>query len=164
MSDIQNPIEEEMLQQKDIPGDTDLYFLGDTVRNNPDLSVTHKNLRNSVQNVVDGKSARQPEASTTALVLADFDNNIDNVGAGGAVVYTLPAVADVKGLALSIFVGAAQQISLSPASGEKVYLFGDGVATKDLIIAGVIGNFVELYSDGTDYVVTKANGVVTKEA
>lgn len=163
-NDQQNPIEEEVLQRKDAPGDTDMFIIGDTTRDNPDYAVTFKNLKHAINSIVDAKSARQSEAATTTFVADDFDKNIDNVGASGAVVYTLPAAADVKGRAMTVYVGAAQQVSLDPASGEKIYLLGDGVVDKDLVIAGTIGNFVTIYSDGTDYIVLEANGVVTKEA
>jgi hypothetical protein len=45
-----------------------------------------------------------------------------------------------------------------------VYLGGDGVDDKDLNIAGVIGNYADVYSNGSDYVVTTYSGVLTKEA
>lgn len=112
---------------------------------------------------IDASSARQSEAGTDTLVAADFGINLDNVGATGATVLTLPAAATVKGQYLTAYIGAAQQLSLSPASDEAVYLFGDGVVNKDLVIAGVIGNYVRLYSDGSNYRVIDYSGVVTKE-
>jgi hypothetical protein len=58
----------------------------------------------------------------------------------------------------------AQIVSLSPVSTEAIYLGGSGVVNKDLNIAGVIGNFVDLYSDGVNFLVGNYSGVVTKEA
>lgn len=100
----------------------------------------------------------------TTLTSADFNAITTNTGDTGAQVLTLPAALSTKGMALRVAVTAAQTITLTPASGEKIYLNGDGVASKYCLIAGVIGNFLELYSDGTDYIVTNYSGVVTKEA
>lgn len=119
---------------------------------------------NKAGEVVDASSARQAEAATDSLVAGDFEKNITNTGAGGAVVYTLPAAADVAGMSMVIYLTVAQQVSLSPAADEAVYLFGDGVVNKDLVIAGVIGNYVKIYSDGANYRVLEYSGVVTKEA
>jgi len=45
-----------------------------------------------------------------------------------------------------------------------VYLGGDGAVNKDLSIAAVIGNYVDIFSDGANYLVTGYSGVATKEA
>jgi len=58
----------------------------------------------------------------------------------------------------------AQSVSLSPAATGKIFLGGDGVANKDLVIAGVIGNYADIYCDGTNYLVVGYSGVLTKEA
>lgn len=103
-------------------------------------------------------------AATATIAAADFPKNNTNTGASGAIVLTMPAPADVKGLAMRIYVTVAQQISLSPASTDAVYLAGSGVDDKDLVIAGVIGNYADVYCDGSDYYVIGYSGVVTKEA
>lgn len=59
---------------------------------------------------------------------------------------------------------AAQTIQFIPASGDMIYLNGSGVADKYAQIASVIGNRIEVYSDGVDYVVTDYAGVATKQA
>ena len=58
----------------------------------------------------------------------------------------------------------AQIVQVLPQTGEKIYLNGSGVATKYLNIAGVVGNFADLYCDGTDWMVINYAGVLTKEA
>jgi hypothetical protein len=114
---------------------------------------------------VSPKAAVVAEASTTALtVAAHGGKNVTNTGAGGAVVYTLPAAADAAGVALRIQVTAAQTVTLEPAGTDKVYLGGSGVAGKYALIAGVIGNFATIWSDGVDWHITAYSGVVTKEA
>lgn len=103
-------------------------------------------------------------SSTATLAESDFGKNNTNTGAGGATVMTLPAAALVRGSYLKYQLTVAQQVSLSPAATDAVYLGGSGVLNKDLIIAGVVGNFVEIYSNGADYEVVNYSGVVTKEA
>lgn len=112
----------------------------------------------------------QPNATTTAkaatakLTEADFGKNITNTGASGTVALTLPKASVVEGRVIRVYVTVAQVVRLTPVTGEAVYLAGSGVAGKYLNIAGVIGNYAELYSDGEQYLVTGYSGVVTKEA
>lgn len=106
----------------------------------------------------------QAESSTTTFAAADFGLNITNTGAAGGVIYTLPAASTVKGKCMRIQLTAAQQVSLSPAAADAIYLGGNGVDGKDLVIAGVIGNYADIFSDGTNYFVTGYSGVVTKQA
>lgn len=104
------------------------------------------------------------KAATANLAAADFGKNITNTGAGDAIVLTLPAAATVSGKAMRVQLTVAKNVSLSPAATEKVFLGGDGVANKDLVIAGVIGNYADIYCDGKDYLVVGYSGVLTKEA
>lgn len=106
-------------------------------------------------------------AFTSALTVpASFVSGTvyNNVGSSGTLVATLPAVSTNAGKYLTFFIGAAQIVRPTPASGEKVYLFGDGVASKYVNIAAVVGNYATLYCDGTAWYVMATNGVVTKEA
>jgi hypothetical protein len=104
------------------------------------------------------------KATDATLALANFGTIITNTGAGGTVVLTLPAASAVAGCTVRVQVTVAQIVRCLPASGEKVFLGGDGVASKYLNIAAVIGNYAELYSDGVQYHVINYAGVVTKEA
>lgn len=104
------------------------------------------------------------QASTANLAAADFPKINTNTGASGAIVLTLPAASAVAGLSTKIQITVAQQVSLSPAATDAVYLAGSGVDNKDLVIAGVIGNYCDVYSDGENYLVLGYSGVVTKEA
>lgn len=103
-------------------------------------------------------------ANTAAVAVADFMKNNTNTGASGAIVLTLPSAASVKDQVCRIQLTVAQTVTLTPASGEKIYLGGSGVASKYLLIAGVIGNYAHIYSDGASYFVTNYSGVLTKEA
>lgn len=94
----------------------------------------------------------------------DFNAITTNSGDNWAQTLTLPAAARTAWKSLRVAVLAAQTITLTPATGEKIFLNGSWVASKYLLIAWTIGNFVELYSDWTDYIVTNYSGVVTKEA
>jgi hypothetical protein len=68
------------------------------------------------------------------------------------------------GRTVKIHVLAAQVVRALPATGEAIALNSAVVVTKYLNIAGVIGNYVELYCDGTIWHVVNYSGVVTKEA
>lgn len=100
------------------------------------------------------------------VTLADLQAQsiVNNAAAGGTIVLTLPAVATAKGLVLLINVLAAQIVRALPQTGEAVNYNGSAVVTKYLNIAGVIGNYAKLYCNGTQWLVTECNGVVTKEA
>jgi predicted RecA/RadA family phage recombinase len=113
---------------------------------------------------VSPKATVVAEAASAAIAAADFDKIHTNTGAAAGIVLTLPAAATVAGRAIKVQLTAAQTVTLTPAAGEKVYLGGSGVASKYCLIAGVIGNFLDLASDGTDYLVVGYSGVVTKEA
>ncbi|MFH1052759.1 MAG: hypothetical protein V1779_17705 [bacterium] len=110
------------------------------------------------------KATVKANAATATVAAADFPKNNTNTGASGAIVLTLPAAADVKGKFMRVQLTVAQTVTLTPATGEKIYLGGNGVASKYLLIAGVIGNYALVYSDGTDYLVMGYSGVLTKEA
>lgn len=111
-----------------------------------------------------------PKASVTAqaadatLTTSSFDKIHTNTGASATITLTLPAASTVAGRVLKVQVTAAQIVRLAPASGEKIYLGGSGVASKYCQMAGVIGNFLDLYCDGVDFLVMNYSGVVTKES
>lgn len=98
------------------------------------------------------------------LVAADLNKNVTNTGASGTVVLTLPAVAGLAGSILHVEVTAAQIVRLLPVAGTAICLGGSSVVTKYLNIAGVIGNMVDVYCDGTRWLVVNRDGVITKEA
>jgi hypothetical protein len=111
--------------------------------------------------------------ATVATKTADYTVTIadleaptifDNAGDAGTQVLTLPAVALAKGKVIRAHALAAQIIRLDPQAGEAVNYNGSAVVSKYVNLAGVIGNYIELFCDGTQWVVTQSNGVVTKEA
>jgi hypothetical protein len=111
-----------------------------------------------------------PEAAVTAkaatgnLAIADYGVNLTNTGAAATVALTLLAAASAAGMPLRLYVTAAQIVQFVPASGEKIYLAGSGVADKYVQVAGVIGNYIDLFCDGEKYLVQGYSGVVTKQA
>lgn len=114
--------------------------------------------------VVVPSAAVSAQAATGNLAAGDMGKNITNTGAGGAIVLTLLAAATAGVTKFRIYVTVAQDVTLTPQAGEKIYLAGSGVASKYLLIKGVIGNYCDVYCNGTDYFVTGWSGVVTKEA
>lgn len=98
------------------------------------------------------------------LVAADLNKNVTNTGASGTVVLSLPAVTGLTGYTLHVEVTAAQIVRLLPVSGTAIALGGSAVVTKYLNIAAVIGNMVDIYCDGTRWLVVNRDGVITKEA
>jgi len=106
----------------------------------------------------------EAHAATDSIVAADFGKNNTNTGAGGTTVHTMPAASTVPGQVIRFQLTAAQIMSLSPASADAIFLGGDGVNNKDVNIAGVIGNYCDVWSDGDNYHVIGYSGVVTKEA
>lgn len=110
------------------------------------------------------KATVEANAASATLAAANFGKIQTNTGSSGTIVLTLPAANTVGGCCLKVQVTVAQIVRLTPASGEKVYLGGDGIASKYCQIAGVIGNFLDLYCDGSDFLVMNYAGVVTKEA
>ena len=108
-----------------------------------------------------------PVAKTAdyTVTTSDVGKLFSNLGASGTVVFTLPAISGWAGDSIRFTVKAAQIIRLLPQTGEKIFLDGDGVATKYLNVAAVIGNAVEVYNNGTSIEVKPGfTGVVTKEA
>lgn len=110
------------------------------------------------------KATVSAQAATATLATTDFNKILTNTGSTGTVTLTLPAAADVEWKWIKVQLTVAQIVRLLPATGEKIYLGGSGVASKYLNIAGVIWNYADVYSDGTDYIVTAYSGVLTKEA
>lgn len=114
---------------------------------------------------VDPKATVVAKAASASLTTAEVNgSNITNTGSSGTVVLTLPSASTVAGCSFRVQVTVAQIVRCTPASGQKVYLGGSGVASKYLNIAAVIGNYAEIYCDGADYMVMDYSGVVTKEA
>jgi hypothetical protein len=114
--------------------------------------------------VVSPKATVEANTADGTLTVANCGKIQTNTGAAGTITLTLPAVSAASGTAIKVQVTAAQIVRLDPASSEKIYLGGSGVAGKYLQIAGVIGNYADVYCDGTDWIVLDYSGVLTKEA
>lgn len=115
--------------------------------------------------VVNGADATvSAQAATATLTTSALFCNVTNTGASGTIVLTLPAANTCREGVIRFAVTAAQIVRVDPSGTEKIYLSGDGVAGKYLNIAGVIGNYADIYCDGTNWMVTNYSGVLTKEA
>lgn len=101
---------------------------------------------------------------TVTLADLSLPTIFNNSGDDGTQVLTLPSVASAKGKVIRAHALAAQIIRLLPHTGEAINYNGSAVVTKYINLAGVIGNYIELFCDGTQWIVTQSNGVVTKEA
>lgn len=111
------------------------------------------------------KGSAQVIAKTADYTLnqqTDMDAILTNTGASGAIVFTLPTAKANHGVCFRVHAFAAQQISLSPQTGEAISLSGSAVVSKNLVIAGVIGNYVDIYCNGISWEAVNCNGVVTK--
>ncbi len=109
-------------------------------------------------------AAVSAQASTATVTSSIFGTNVTNTGSSGTITLTLPSVKVGKGKMFRVQLTVAQVVRLLPVTGEAIYLGGSGVVTKYLNIAGVIGNYADIYCDGTAWYVTGYSGVVTKEA
>lgn len=98
------------------------------------------------------------------LVAADLNKNVTNTGAAGTITLTLPSVSGLTGYTLHVELTAAQVVRIDPAGTESIFLGGSGVAGKYANIAGVIGNMIDIYCDGTQWLIVNRDGVITKEA
>lgn len=125
-------------------------------------SVTIDN--GAVYPTVSPKATVVAKTADYTVLAADMGKIFTNSGASGTVVLTLPSAASVRGNVVGGAVLAAQIVRFLPQTGERIYLNGSGVASKYLNLPATIGVFAALYSDGTDWVVTQGNGVLTKEA
>ncbi len=112
---------------------------------------------------VSPKATVAAHAANATLTDADMGKQHTNTGAAAGITLTLPSAADAAGCSFRVQVTVAQAVTLDPLTG-KIYLGGSGVADKTLGIAGVIGNYADVYSDGVDWMVTHYSGVLTKEA
>lgn len=113
--------------------------------------------------LVSPKATVVAKAADAILTVADCGKIITNTGAAAGITLTLPAAADAAGCSLRVQLTVAQTVTLDPGTG-KIYLGGSGVADKTCIVAGVIGNYADIYSDGVDWLVIGYSGVLTKEA
>jgi hypothetical protein len=128
------------------------------------MAVTASGLQIPAPPYVDPAATVTAKAATGNLAIADYNVNLTNTGAGAAIVLTLLAAASANGCALRVAILAAYTVTLTPQTGEKIFLNGSGVASKYLLIAAVISNVVEIFCNGVDYYVQNYSGVVTKEA
>lgn len=125
------------------------------------------------KSIIPNPPTLDPRKATVAAKTSDYTVDIsdlkkptifNNTGAAGNVTLTLPAVKVGKYKVVRAYCLAAQTIQVKPATGEVVNFNGNAVASKYAQLAGVIGNYIELFCDGYQWVVTKSSGVVTKEA
>src|ERR1051326_9540477 len=73
---------------------------------------------------VSPKASVEANSGSGTLTSANFNKIQTNTGALDVIVLTLPAAASLAGSHLKVQVTAAQDVTLTPASGEKIYLGG----------------------------------------
>lgn len=112
--------------------------------------------------IVDPTGTPTAHTASATLVVADYNTIHTNTAAGASITLTLPAASTVSNKMLKIQLLAAQTVVLTPASGEKIFLGGNGVADSTATVAGVIGNYVDVYCDGASHMITGYSGVITK--
>ena len=98
------------------------------------------------------------------LTAADVGKIHTNTGAGDTIAPVLPPAATCPGQSLKVQLTVAEDVNLTPVSGESIFLGGSGVASKYLSIPGVIGNYCNLSCDGSRWLVTDYAGALVKEA
>ena len=131
------------------------------------LSKTHFkgpliNGSNLTITTVDPTTTPTAHTASATLVVADYNTIHTNTAAGASITLTLPAAATVSNKMLKIQLLAAQSVVLTPASGEKIFLGGSGTADSTATIAGTIGNYCDVYCDGTAHMIMGYSGVITK--
>lgn len=132
---------------------------------NPTITQVSQDLNSNLRYPVVLPSTSPTACASTATVTESIaDSNLTNTGAGGAITLTLPSANKMAHRGFRFYVTVAQIVNLSPISTERIWLAGSGVLNKDLIIAGTIGNYADVYSDGTHWHCVHWSGVVTKEA
>ena len=117
---------------------------------------------NLVSKTVDPTTTPTAHTASATLVVADYNTIHTNTAAGASITLTLPAAATVVNKMLKIQLTAAQSVVVTPASGEKIFLGGSGVADSTATIAGVIGNYADIYCDGSVHLIDGYSGVITK--
>ena len=93
-----------------------------------------------------------PVTKTADFTLADAEDYIINNKSGSACVVTLPAASSYTGRVVSLKTIQAQAIN--SASSNVVPLAGGAAGTA--IVSGTAGNWAELVSDGTNWLIMKA--------
>lgn len=136
------------------------------IQTTSDLSVggTISTTNGSAYPIVPPSATVSAQAATATLVAADMNKNLTNTGASGTITLTLPAVSGLAGYVCHVELTVAQIVRVDPAGTESIYLGGSGVAGKYANIAAVIGNMIDIYCDGNQWLIVGRDGVVTKEA
>jgi hypothetical protein len=111
-------------------------------------------------------SAKNGLTGSQTVAVSDLNGIITNTGNTGVLTLLLPsaATAGVENSALKLQITVASNVVVAPASGEKIFLGGSGTANATMTVAGTVGNYADLYSDGTQWMVVGYSGVLTKSS
>jgi hypothetical protein len=101
---------------------------------------------------ITGLRRAAPVTKTADFTLGDAEDYIINNKAGSACVVTLPAASSYTGRVVVLKTIQAQAIN--SASSNVVPLAGGAAGTA--IVSGTAGNWAELVSDGTNWLIMKA--------
>lgn len=102
------------------------------------------------------------KAASATLTPAEFNGRIiTNTGSITGITLTLPDPSLCAGCVMKVQVTGGFSMTLDPGT-KKIYVGGDGVAGKNAIIQGPTGTYLNIYSDGVDFLIFEYTGVVTK--
>lgn len=106
-------------------------------------------------------AARRPVISATAddtLLSTDTNAIATNIGATGAITYTLPGAA--AGIDLCFYVAAAQELQVKPASGDQIHALTAAAGNK--LVADAAGEYLcILAADSTNWLPYAKSGTWT---
>jgi hypothetical protein len=101
---------------------------------------------------ITGLRRAAPITKTADFTLGDAEDYIINNKAGSACVVTLPAPASYTGRV--VVMKTVQAFAINSASANVVPIAGGAAGTA--IVSGTAGNWAELVSDGSNWVIMKA--------
>jgi hypothetical protein len=103
--------------------------------------------------------AKTGVSGTIILAISDMNGIITNTGTTNVLALTLPTAATSDTKCFSAVVLTAFQVTVVPATGDKIYLKGSGTTNATLILANTIGNYADLYCDGSNWLVVDGQGL-----
>ena len=109
-------------------------------------------------------TAKTGVSGTTTLAASELDGIITNTGTTNVLAITLPAASSSDTKALKVQVTVASNVIVVPATGDKIYLGSSGTANATLVIPSTVGNYADLYCDGSNWLVVGYAGALTKSA
>ena len=99
------------------------------------------------------------DADGKTLTIAETGSVQTNTGATGATAFTLPEASTAIGVEYTFIVGVAQELRITPASGDKINHAGTLAADAEYYTANAIGEVCQLIClDAVQWVVISETG------